>query len=100
MQTRRLSETITSTEHVEIATVNGKIHGASITRATIVFVPEERANVGYSCFEPRAYLAVCTQATRNGQPFGATQGWRYFDTEAAREAAVAVYLKRRQRAGR
>jgi len=41
------------------------------------------------------YQGVCLQATRNGFPYGATQGAVFFDTAEERESHVAKYLKAR-----
>ena len=61
----------------------------------LVEIPEEKLHswrYGIFAMPPGHYLCVRTQATRNGESYGATQEPRYFHTEEEQEAAVARYL--------
>ena len=58
---------------------------------TYVEVPEDAQS--WRTIAPGTYYCWVGYATRAGEPFGASQSWRYCKTEAERIAEVAKYLK-------
>lgn len=66
--------------------------GVSVLRADALFTElEAGATFGYV----KAYgpFAACVTATRNGERFGASQGFEYFDSAEDREAFIAKRIK-------
>lgn len=77
----------------DVADRKGRRLGTTVTFGTFTFekVPEGTFS-GYT-MEPGTYYAWMPQATRAGNWFGASQGWRFCKTEAQRFHAVAKYLR-------
>lgn len=92
--TEKITWTSTEVYHdFGVTDARGRKIGAVVTFSLVEFVEKtEDRSWGYR--RPAGmYLALCTQATRNGKHYGATQDDQFFATEAEREEAAAKYLK-------
>lgn len=68
--------------------------GAKIWTFEIEFTPapaDDRR--GWHNRVPGRYFGLLVSATRNGEPYGASQSERYFKTDGERDKAIAKYLK-------
>lgn len=68
----------------------GRRIGCALYRVKVEWVEAPDAKWGWKV--PRGQYRLCVQAERNGVSYGACQADQYFESEEAREAAVAKYL--------
>ena len=74
----------------------GRTIGARVYRSEMnaVQLPEDAKvwNCGKDVKSPGHYFTACVRSTRFGKNFGASQPFRYFKTEAGREAYIQSRL--------
>jgi len=86
---------IEGVEEIDFGLVDGKGRkiGCTITRGNCdcVFSIDPTIII-YTNLSPGHHYFFRPSITRNGKPFGAAQSERFFDTEEAREKAIAKYV--------
>jgi len=81
-----------------VADRQGRRLGAEVLTWEVDFAQApETAEWGYEAIPPGHYFAFRPQATRNRQPYGASQLPRFFSTATRRDTAVAAYLSQARR---
>ena len=100
MKTQRISQTEMESEFITtgIADRRGRTIGAVIStwEETFQAAPDDATSFLYH-ITPGTHLALRTMTTRNGKPFGAMPGTKYFMNRTERDAEIARYTAYAQR---
>lgn len=82
--------------HVEFdgRDAKGRQFGVQVVTDSIVLVPASDSDHSYWSKAPGTYLRACVQSTKNGECWGASQPYKWFDTEGDRAAWIEARVKR------